>query len=48
MKKPRVKETILELWHSGMTVAQIAETMGKSIYYVFNKLKAYGEINPYL
>lgn len=44
MKRPRVKETILAMWYKGMRVYLIAETINKSIDYVFNKLKKYGEI----
>ena len=46
MKSPRVKETILELWGTGWSVGQIADEMNKSIYYIFAKLKKYGEIPP--
>ena len=48
MKRPRVKEIILDLWNSGLTIGQIAEKIDKSFFYVFHKLKQYGKINPNL
>ena len=44
IKRPRVKERILELWNRGMCVADIARLLHMDILYVANKLKYYGEI----
>ena len=44
IKRPRVKERILELWNRGMCVADIARRLRMDILYVANKLKYYGEI----
>ena len=43
IKRPRVKEKILDMWNKGMTVGEIAIELKQPLFYVVNKLKYYGE-----